>query len=226
MSDYEDNSASDSELEDEFPTTRKLKKPLKKRKEEPDEDEEEEDVSVHSDEDDDDENEAEESDIESDAEIDEMELGETGVARQGSIQSSFMNMDDDEEDEDADYLQRFDEGTKQDIVSNYHPELQTHNYNEVLALSRLVKDETGKIVDPLHKTLPFLTKYERARILGERAKQLNAGAEPFISLEPEIIDGYIIAQKELEQKKIPFIVKRPLPDGGCEYWRLKDLEIL
>ena len=135
-------------------------------------------------------------------------------------------MDYEEEDDDPDYLQRFDESIKQNIIEEYHSELQVHNYNEVLSLSRTVKNEAGIIIDPLHKTMPFLTKYERARVLGERAKQLNSGAEPFVKVEPELIDGYLIAQRELEEKKIPFILKRPMPNGGCEYWKLKDLEIL
>jgi len=71
-----------------------------------------------------------------------------------------------------------------------------------------------------------LTKYEKARIIGERAKQLNSGAMPTIEIESNIIDGYLIALKEFEQKKIPFIVKRPLPNGGCEYWRFSDLEVI
>jgi len=41
-----------------------------------------------------------------------------------------------------------------------------------------------------------------------------------------MIDGYLIALKELDQKKIPFIIQRPLPNGGSEYWRLCDLEML
>ena len=82
------------------------------------------------------------------------------------------------------------------------------------------------IVDPLHKTMPFITKYEKARVLGERAKQLNMGAKPLVEIGPEVIDGYLIALKEMEEKKIPFIIKRPLPSGGCEYWKCKDLEVL
>jgi DNA-directed RNA polymerase I, II, and III subunit RPABC2 len=74
--------------------------------------------------------------------------------------------------------------------------------------------------------LPFVTRYERARILGERAKQLNSGARAFVEVDANVIDGYLIALKEFEEKKIPFIVKRPLPNGGCEYWKFKDLEIL
>lgn len=225
MSDYEDNnSGSDSDVDEEFPRVSKLKKPFKKPRKEVEVDEESEDEnSVRSE--DDDENEIEDSDLESVSDIEEGDVLETGT-KSASHQSNFMNMDFDEDEEEEDYLQRFDESTRNDIISEHHPELQIHNYTEVAASARIVKDDQGRIIDPLHKTLPFLTKYERARILGERAKQLNSGAEPFVQVEPDIIDGYIIAQRELEEKKIPFILKRPLPDGGCEYWRLRDLEIL
>ena len=47
-----------------------------------------------------------------------------------------------------------------------------------------------------------------------------------VQTEPSVIDGYLIALKEFEEKKIPYIIKRPLPNGGCEYWKLSDLEIL
>jgi DNA-directed RNA polymerase subunit K/omega len=35
-----------------------------------------------------------------------------------------------------------------------------------------------------------------------------------------------IARLELAQKKLPFIIQRPLPNGTFEYWRLSDLMIL
>ena len=41
-----------------------------------------------------------------------------------------------------------------------------------------------------------------------------------------MIDNYTIAEIELKQKVLPFVVKRPLGHGGCEYWRINDLEIL
>jgi DNA-directed RNA polymerase subunit K/omega len=146
--------------------------------------------------------------------------------KQGSI---FLKPDDDEDDddeEDEDYLQKFDESIKKKIIEDYHPELHNHNYDEVETLSRVVRDQYGIVIDPLHKTLPFITKYEKTRILGERATQLNAGAKPFVEIGIDIIDGYAIALKEFEEKKIPFILKRPLPNGGVEYWKLEDLEII
>jgi len=134
--------------------------------------------------------------------------------------------EDGDEDGDENYLQKFDENLKEHVITDHHPELQHHNYDEIESLCIVTKDDHGNIIDPLHRTLPFLTKYEKSRILGERAKQIGAGAKPFVKIDNNVIDGYLIALAELEQKAIPFIVKRPLPNGGCEYWRLKDLEIL
>ena len=104
--------------------------------------------------------------------------------------------------------------------------MNQHNNDEINTLCTVVRNKHGIIIDPFHKTLPFLTKYEKTRILGERASQLNLGGKPYINIDPSIIDGYLIALKELEEKKIPYIIRRPLPNGGCEYWKLKDLEIL
>lgn len=141
--------------------------------------------------------------------------------------SNNVDMDDEDEDDDEDandYLQKIDESHKEKIIENYHPELKALNYEEIDTLCTIIKDAQGNIIDSLHKTSPFLSRYEKARILGERADQLNSGAQPFIEVEANIIDGYLIALKELEQKKIPFIIQRPLPNGVSEYWRLVDLE--
>jgi len=147
-----------------------------------------------------------------------------------NIKPNFPMIDDDDEEDDEDveenYLQKFDENIQKNIISEFHPELHSHNSDEIEILSKVVRNENGVVIDPLHKTLPFITRYEKARILGERAKQLNAGAKPMVEVDINVIDGYLIALKEFEQKKIPFIIKRPLPNGGIEYWKFKDLEVL
>jgi DNA-directed RNA polymerase I, II, and III subunit RPABC2 len=135
--------------------------------------------------------------------------------------------DDDDDDDDGDKdLHKFDDETKQDYIATFHPECLSFNHEETETLSRVVRDESGRIVDPLHKTLPFLTKYEKTRIIGIRTKQINEGAKPYLDVNPTIIDGYIIAQLELEHKKLPFIIRRPIPNGGSELWKLQDLEII
>ena len=134
--------------------------------------------------------------------------------------------EEEEEEEDENYLKKFDEKLKTNVIAQYHPEINQHNYEEIEALTTIIRNPQGMIIDPLHRTIPFLTKYEKARILGDRARQINSGAKPLVEIEPFVIDGYLIALKELEEKKIPFILKRPLPNGGVEYWKLKDLEIL
>lgn len=140
--------------------------------------------------------------------------------------SDYEDDEDDYEDEyGEEYLQKFDETIREAVLENHHKELLHHNYEEVEALTNVARDERGIIVDPLHRTIPILTKYEKARILGERAKQINGGAKPFIKVREGVIDGYLIACEELEHKKIPFIIRRPI-NGGFEYWRLKDLEVL
>ena len=144
---------------------------------------------------------------------------------------TFEDDDDDSGDEsdepdNAEYFQKLKSTVRDSFVATYHPESFSHNYDEIQTLSRVVRNSAGVIVDDLHKTIPIMTKYEKTRILGQRAKQLNEGAQPFIKIDSTVIDGYLIAVKELEQKKTPFIIRRPLPNGGSEYWRIQDLEIL
>ena len=77
-----------------------------------------------------------------------------------------------------------------------------------------------------HKSTPYLTTFERTKILGFRATQLSQGARPFIKLPEHITDVKEIARLELSARRLPFILKRPMPDGTFEYWRLSDLTII
>ena len=135
------------------------------------------------------------------------------------------NEDAEESDDDGElYLQKFDKSLNDNYILNFHPECALQNYDEILSMIVVVRDKNGIIVDDLHKTIPYLTKYEKARILGQRAKQINSGSPPFVKVPENVIDGYIIAELELKEKKIPFIIRRPLPNGGSEYWSIKELE--
>jgi DNA-directed RNA polymerase I, II, and III subunit RPABC2 len=143
-------------------------------------------------------------------------------------EGEFSDHDDsDEDDGDARHdLQKFEKSMKTDIIATHHPQIIIQNHHEIEELCLVIRDENGVINDPKHRTLPFITKYEKAKLLGERATQINAGATPFVEVDQSIIDGYLIALAEFEQKKIPMIIRRPLPNNQSEYWRLEDLEIL
>jgi len=148
------------------------------------------------------------------------------IAAKTVYKKPIVEMDeDDEEDDDGEaYLQKFDNSINNNYIVNFHPECVLQNYDEILSMVKVIRDTNGIIIDDLHRTIPYITKYERARILGQRAKQINSGATPFIKVPENVIDGYVIAELELKEKRIPFIIRRPLPNGGSEYWSLRDLE--
>ena len=204
---------------------------------EEDEDEEENDVINDVDDDEeedityDDENECED---ENDDEEEENKIKIIGGAITKSNKISNLIQEDDNEDDNEDdddindesYLQKLNADVNKNYISDFHPECLNNNYDEISALTIVVRDNNNNIIDNLHKTIPYLTKYEKARVLGQRAKQINSGAKVFVKIPENIIDGYLIAELELKEKKIPFIIRRPIPGGGCEYWNLRDLEII
>ncbi|KAI8146725.1 DNA directed RNA polymerase-like protein II polypeptide F [Fennellomyces sp. T-0311] len=71
-------------------------------------------------------------------------------------------------------------------------------------------------------TTPYMTKYERARVLGTRALQISLNAPVMVDLDGES-DPLVIAMKELREKKVPLVVRRFLPDGTYEDWHVKEL---
>jgi DNA-directed RNA polymerase I, II, and III subunit RPABC2 len=74
------------------------------------------------------------------------------------------------------------------------------------------------------KTIPILSKYERARVVGERAIQISMGAPPLVEVG-NLENPVDIAEKELREKKIPYIIKRVLPNGLIELWSVDELRI-
>ena len=151
----------------------------------------------------------------------------------GEDEESGGEQDDDEDtdeedtdEEDDDHLVKFYEDMKKNYILENHPDILQQNYDEINALSKVVRDIYGSVIDPLHRTIPILTKFEKARILGLRTKQINSGSEPYVEVEKDIIDGYVIAEKELNEKVLPYIVVRPLPNGKKEYWPLNELELV
>lgn len=108
--------------------------------------------------------------------------------------------------------------TETQILLSHHPEIWV-DYVETIK-EKLVKG-TNKPV-----CYPFLTQFERTKVLSFRASQLAQGSRPYIEVPDNVSDLYLIAKMELKMKKLPFIIKRPLPDGNYEYWSLSELMVL
>lgn len=73
------------------------------------------------------------------------------------------------------------------------------------------------------QTKPFLTTFERVRILGDRAKQISLGAKPMVS-NVAGLDPKEIAKLELKHKTIPFFIVRHLPNKKDEKWSIEEFK--
>jgi DNA-directed RNA polymerase I, II, and III subunit RPABC2 len=93
------------------------------------------------------------------------------------------------------------------------------------------EDSKVQVLDESHKqpnahriTTRYMTKYERARVLGTRALQISMNAPVMVDIEGET-DPLKIAMKELRERKIPIIIRRYLPDNSFEDWSIDELII-
>jgi DNA-directed RNA polymerase I, II, and III subunit RPABC2 len=112
-------------------------------------------------------------------------------------------------------------------LTTHHPECRLDYVEEVLQKLPLGSYPPDEGLDPKHKSVMYLTSFEKTKILGFRANQLAQGSRPFIHPLPEYMTDVLeIAALELEQKRLPYILKRPMPNGTFEYVRLSDLIII
>lgn len=79
-------------------------------------------------------------------------------------------------------------------------------------------------------SMPIVTKYELAKILGLRMEQLYRNAPSLIEIDKLDLDNMVnhekfkkIASEEIKQRVIPFMVSRNLPNGKKEYYKLSDM---
>jgi DNA-directed RNA polymerase I, II, and III subunit RPABC2 len=100
-----------------------------------------------------------------------------------------------------------------------HPEVQSVSREEIV--------ESFK--NP-RITLPYFTKYEYTALIGTRAQQIAEGARPLVSLDGILTSSprfvWDVAEKELSEKKLPFIIHRRFPNGNSEYWSATELNII
>jgi DNA-directed RNA polymerases I, II, and III subunit RPABC2 len=99
------------------------------------------------------------------------------------------------------------------------------NVEEEMGDQTIDHSEAGKQIDKSQRiTTRYMTKYEKARVLGTRALQISMNAPVMVDIGAET-DPLKIAMKELRERKIPMIIRRYLPDGSYEDWNIDELNI-
>ena len=122
-------------------------------------------------------------------------------------------------DDDEDLNKEFEENEEEEEESE-----DREKDSEIIEDGGDMKRDMKEIKGAERTTTPYLTKYEKARIIGARALQISKNAPIFVNTENET-DPILIAEKELREHKIPFIIRRFLPDGSYEDWPVKDLKL-
>jgi DNA-directed RNA polymerase subunit K/omega len=178
----------------------------------------------------DDENEEDKSSEEEEDEVEIITEGKPPITNDPELEDTMSDnevgdVDSDDDSSDEEY-NPFKISVPNEYLIDSHPESKHLNYEEIYVLSKVVRDSEGYIVDDLHRTLPVLSKYERTRVIGQRATHLERGNPSFIQGGKNNIDSSLLAEEELKHKLIPMIIRRPFPNGRSEYWKVSDLEIL
>lgn len=98
---------------------------------------------------------------------------------------------------------------------------------EVHAVTR---EEIAEALKQPRSTLPFYTKYEQTALIAIRAQQLAEGAKPLVPLDDFVTSSprfvWQVAEKEVYDKKLPFIIHRKFANGISEYWSASELSII
>jgi DNA-directed RNA polymerase I, II, and III subunit RPABC2 len=129
-----------------------------------------------------------------------------------------------EENDDNEFSNDNDFSEDEDITDfNFEEEEKVNEDNSLKILT--YKNILENIEKKPKKTIPLLTKFERARIMGVRLQQLAYGAKPRVDTT-NLRSINEIVNKELLERKIPFIIRRTLPNGIYEDWKIEEFESL
>lgn len=153
---------------------------------------------------------------------------EDQISQHGGGDDDELDNEGDADSDEEDLVRLIDGDASRNELAKMHPLIVVPTDDEMSALAMVVRNQHGQIIDENHtRTHPWISRFELAAVLGKRAEQLSHGAPPQIQLQDGIIDSMEIARMELDEKQIPFVIRRPLPDGeGSEYWPVHELMVL
>jgi DNA-directed RNA polymerase I, II, and III subunit RPABC2 len=92
------------------------------------------------------------------------------------------------------------------------------------------RSEVAENVKAPRITREYFTKYEYTALLATRAQQLAEGAKPLADLkglkQSDPMFVWNVAKREIAQRKLPFIIRRQMPNGTSEFWSAQEMEVM
>ena len=82
-----------------------------------------------------------------------------------------------------------------------------------LALSNIRRKKLAESKKKIKIGSIFITRYEKARIIGARSLQISMGAPVLTDLKGLKMNSLKIAERELEVGVLPLTIRRTLPSG-------------
>lgn len=111
------------------------------------------------------------------------------------------------------------EDYEEDVVNS-----DTHNFKRFNIVG--AEDTYEAYYSKTKKTRPYMTKFEKTQIIGIRASQIENGASPLVDVPKDVHQSREIAQLEYQERVIPLLIRRYLPDESYEDWRISDFHNL
>ena len=111
-----------------------------------------------------------------------------------------------------------------DITTDSNIELdESINYEDIDSnISTSNKNTYNNYYSHVKKSQNYITKFEKAKIIGIRAQMIASGAVPCVDVPKGVTDALSISYIEYNEKKMPLLIRRKLTDNTIEDWRLED----
>ena len=122
----------------------------------------------------------------------------------------------DEDDEVSEYNSESDDDLEDELIEEGDDDFKVIDFTNTY--ENMVKKEK--------KTLPIMSKFEKARIIGVRAQQIADGAVPTVKVPDKMVSAIEIAKLELKERRLPLIIRRILTKNKYEDWRIDEFELI
>lgn len=148
------------------------------------------------------------------------ELGESEELEEPENQDDKTEENDDANNQETEYNEdganEKDTELKDDVVNDC-----LYQYDDLIDAKNIYKQPIEVAMNQ-RTTDPYMTHYEKIRILGIRSKQISMGAKEMVKYDG-IISAVELAKHELNNKTTPLVIKRVLPNNTYELWKISEL---